>query len=68
MKWKESLSRTPEEQQLLQQFSDIFPKELPKVLPPSRKVDHAIELILGAKSPLRPIYQLSYEETNELKK
>ena len=65
---KDTKSPPLEVQQLLKNFSDIFPEELPKVLPPQRNVDHAIELVPGSEPPSRPIYRLSYEETNELKR
>ena len=52
----------------MQQFSDVFPKELPKELPPTRTIDHAITLVPGSEPPSRSIYHLSFEETNELKR
>src|ERR1043165_2396783 len=58
----------PEVQKLITQYKDIFPKTLPDHLPPKRSLDHAIKLIPGAEPPHRQIYQLSYDETNELKK
>ena len=48
-------------QQLLKQYSDVFPKKLPKELPPNRSVDHTIELVPGSESPSHPIYRLSFE-------
>lgn len=53
---------------LLSEFQDVFPNDLPAGLPPSREVDHAIELIPGAAPPSRAPYRLSYLELEELKK
>lgn len=53
---------------LLSQFKDVFPDELPPGLPPSREVDHCIELIPGSVPPSRPTYRLSASELIELKK
>jgi len=41
----ESSSLSKETQQLLKEYSDVFPNDLPKELPPQRSVDHAIELV-----------------------
>lgn len=51
----------------LQRFRDVFPDELPAGLPPSREVDHRIELVPGAKPPSRPTFRLSQTELDELK-
>lgn len=53
---------------LLNQFKDVFPEELPPGLPPSREVDHRIELLPGSVPPSRPTYRLSASELIELKK
>lgn len=53
---------------LLEEFQDVFPDELPSGLPPSREVDHRIELVPGAVPPSRPTYRLSATELAELKK
>jgi len=57
-----------ETQQLLKEYSDVFPNELPKDLPPQCSVDHAIELVPGSEPPSRLIYRFSFEKTNELKR
>ena len=44
---------------LLALFRDVFPADLPNGLPPSRDVDHRIELVPGAVPPSRPTYRLS---------
>ena len=58
----------PRIQQLLKNFSDVMPPELPKVLPPRRAIDHQIELIPGAKPPAKSPYRMSPPELAELKK
>lgn len=50
------------------EFRDVFPEELPPGLPPSREVDHKIELVPDAKPPSRPTIRLSATELAELKK
>jgi hypothetical protein len=55
-------------QQLLKSFRDVFPEELPAGLPPSREVDHKIELVAGSTPPSRPTFRLSEKELVELKK
>jgi hypothetical protein len=49
-------------------FRDVFPPDLPSGLPPSREVDHRIELVPGAVPPSRPTFPLSAVELAELKK
>ncbi|KAF9408429.1 hypothetical protein BGZ76_005870, partial [Entomortierella beljakovae] len=46
-------------QNLLHQYRDVFPDELPLELPPSQSVDHRIEIIPGSEPPSCPTYQLS---------
>jgi hypothetical protein len=53
---------------LLARYRDVFPEELPSGLPPSREVDHKIELTPGSVPPSRPIIRLSATELDELKK
>jgi len=58
----------PEEaQELIKEFSDVFPKELPSKLPPKRAIDHSITLVPGTEPPSRPTYRLSHIEMAELK-
>lgn len=54
--------------EMLEEFRDVFPDELPSGLPPSREVDHKIELVPGAVPPSRPTIRLSPTELDELKK
>ena len=54
-------------QEILEVFSDVFPKNLPKGLPPIREVDHNIELIPGAEPPHRAPYRMSPPGLDELK-
>ena len=66
----EDTTRTeyPEQvQELLTEFSDIFPKELPAGLPPQRQLDHRIELVPGAEPPHRAPYRMSPQGLDELK-
>lgn len=52
----------------LSPFKDVFPEALPSGLPPSREVDHRIELTPGSSPPSRPTFRLSAPEMEELKK
>ncbi len=53
--------------QVLDEFLDVMPEELPNELPPKRQVDHAIEVMLGVAPPTKAPYQMSHEELKELK-
>src|SRR4051812_48194757 len=64
---KELLTSDEKIQNLLKEYQDIFPDDLPG-LPPYRSVDHGIELVDGAEPPHRSIYALSQEELQILKK
>ena len=52
---------------IVKEYNDVF-AELPKGLPPSRNIDHKIDIIPGSEPPNRPNYRLSLEELQELKK
>jgi hypothetical protein len=53
--------------QVLEEFSDVMPEELPEDLPPKRRVDHAIEVMPGVAPPAKAPYRMSHEELKELK-
>jgi hypothetical protein len=50
---------------LLQEFKDVFPVEIPSELPPLRGIEHQIDLIPGATLTNRAIYRTNPEETKE---
>ncbi|KMY84935.1 hypothetical protein BUMB_04251c [Candidatus Paraburkholderia calva] len=52
--------------ELLKNFSDVFPEELPHGLPPSRGIEHQIDFVPGAVIPNRPAYRSNPTETKEL--
>ena len=53
---------------LLNEFRDVFPADLPDGLPPSREVDHPIEVIPGSKPVSKPAYRLSHSEAQEVER
>ncbi|WZY69553.1 hypothetical protein YC2023_001793 [Brassica napus] len=53
---------------ILQDYSDVFPEENPKGLPPVRGIEHQIDLVPGASLPNRPAYRTNPVETKELEK
>ncbi|XP_074288669.1 uncharacterized protein LOC141613823 [Silene latifolia] len=55
-------------QELLEEFRDVFPDELPDGLPPSRGIEHQIDLIPGAALPNKPAYRCNPEEAKELQR
>ena len=52
--------------ELLKEFKEVFPDELPKWLPPIRGIEHQIDLEPGASLPNRPAYKCNPEEAKEL--
>ncbi len=42
--------------QVLEEFPDVMPEELPKDLPPIRRVDHVIEVMPGVAPPAKAPY------------
>ena len=50
---------------LLQEFADIFPDELPPGLPPIRGIEHRIDLIPGAPLSNKAPYRVNPKETKE---
>lgn len=53
---------------LLQDFEDVFPNEVPAGLPPIRGIEHQIYLVRGASLPNRPTYRTNPEETKEIQR
>ena len=53
-------------QELLKQYQDIFPEQLPKGKPPKRTVEFEIKTEEGATPPNKPPYRLSPKEHEEL--
>jgi len=53
---------------VLSEYSDRFPPDLPKRLPPQRDVDHRIELVPGSTPPCLATYRMSPTELDELKR
>ena len=51
---------------LLEEFQDVFPKELPKALSPKCNIDHNINLILSTSPISIPPYQLSQFDEDEI--
>jgi len=52
---------------VLEEFPDVMPEDLPEDLPPRRRVDHAIEVMLGVEPPAKAPYRMSHEELKQLK-
>ncbi|XP_038972043.1 uncharacterized protein LOC120104632, partial [Phoenix dactylifera] len=50
------------------EFGDIFPEEIPHGLPPTRGIEHQIDLIPGSSIPNRPAYRTSPEEAKEIQR
>ena len=58
----EDKTKTPyplELQAILDEILDVFPKDLLGGLPPSRELDHKIELVPGVEPPHRAPYRMS---------
>ena len=53
---------------IIEEYRDVFPDDLPKVLPPSRMVDFEIHIIPGHAPPNQAPYRLSPKELEELHK
>jgi hypothetical protein len=53
---------------VLQEFSDVFPEEVPTGLPPLRGIEHQIDLIPGASLPNCAPYHTNPDETKEIQK
>jgi len=55
---------SPSVEPLLEEFKDVFPKEIPHGLPPSRGIEHQIDLLPGASLPKRLAYKSNLQETD----
>ncbi|XP_066320349.1 uncharacterized protein [Miscanthus floridulus] len=53
---------------LLQDFEDVFPDEIPAGLPPLRGIEHQIDLVPGASLPNRLAYRTNPTETKEIQR
>jgi hypothetical protein len=51
---------------LLQEYMNVFPQDVPPRLPPIRGIEHQIDLIPGASLPNRAPYRTNPEETKEI--
>jgi hypothetical protein len=51
---------------LLQEFKDVFPTEIPPGLRPLREIEHQIDLIPDTSLPNRAAYRTNPEETKEI--
>jgi hypothetical protein len=63
-----SISLPPAITNLLQEYADVFPKEVPPGLPPIWGIEHQIDLIPGASLPNRAPYRTNPEETKEIQR
>jgi hypothetical protein len=63
-----SLDIPPVVANLLQEYADVFPDDLPPGLPPLRGIEHQIDLIPGAQLPNRAPYRTNPEETKEIQR
>jgi hypothetical protein len=53
---------------ILQEYEDVFPQDVPPRLPPIRGIKHQIDLISGASLPNRAPYCTNPEETKEIQR
>lgn len=58
----------PRVNQLLDEYRDVFPDDLPKGLPPPREIDHRIVLEAGAQPTSKAPYRMSQAELDELRR
>ena len=53
---------------VLQEFQNVMPEQLPKVLPPKRTIDYEIELLPKVKPPTKGPYRMVPSKLVELRK
>ena len=53
---------------VLKEFGDVMPSELPKFLPPHRVTEDKIDLVLGVEPPVKVPYRMCPSELVELRK
>jgi hypothetical protein len=63
-----SMAEHHRKQRILNDFSDVFPDELPSGLPPPRNISHAIPMVNDSVPPTRPMYRSSPAERAEVVK
>jgi hypothetical protein len=61
-----SIALPPAVANLLQEYMDVFPLELPPGLPPVRGIEHKIDLIPGASLLNCAAYTTNPDETKEI--
>ena len=54
--------------ELLQQYGDVFPHELPPDLPPMQDIQHAIDLVPRSPLPNKATYRMAPKGKEELQK
>ena len=55
-------------QQLLSEYSNVFPPDLPVGLPPKRQMQHGIDVVQGSKPISKPPYRLSASEASKVER
>ena len=68
MNSKQEVDIPPVVANLLQEYADVFLKDLPPGLPPLRGIEHQIDLIPGAQLPNRAPYRTNPDETKEIQR
>jgi hypothetical protein len=63
-----SIALPPAVANLLQEYMDVFPSELPLGLPPMRGIEHKIDLIPGTSLPNCATYRTNPDETKEIQR
>src|SRR5438105_5778201 len=63
-----SIALPPAVANLLQDYVDVFPPEIPPGLPPMRGIEHKIDLIPGASLPNRAAYRANPKEIKEIQR